>query len=330
MKRIALCVVMVAVVLGGSTQPAFSLPLQSVEEGASLFCSLSSDQGTGNLSIGYSEDGYYVTTTVWRAGDTPGEDQPWLEGWLESFGTDVVLDGTALHATIPLYNFETEGEEQGVAHAVLTASAEPTKWGFRNRVANAWREERFTKTPATATGTYTVAGLAQFALSGCVGELLRTEYFGTEPAAEVRNFGFFEMSCRIDSGVEEIVVSAWSDSRRGRVRGELVVVVFPDEGCEFAAYGGGGTATISRTSIRGTVALTDDSGVRFGTATVTARLSVLDVERGRSTDGGYTSSYRRDTLGVDGTLALPDGRTFDLAGCPATRLTGLSRITPGS
>ena len=325
MKRIVVCVVLAVIGVGGSAAPAFSLPLRAVEEGASLYCPLTSDQGTGSLGIGYSDDGYYVTSTVWRSGDTPGEDQPWLDGW----DYEAVWDGTTLRATIPLSNYETGGLEQGAVDAELAAAAEPTTWSSRIRVGNAWREERFTQTPATGSGSFIIAGIGEFELTGCMGEVMRTEYFGTKPAAEISNYKYVDMGCRIASGDEEIVVSAWSDTRPALRGAELTVVVFPYLEGEASVYFGTGTAKVTRSSITGTVALTDYSDAQLGTATVRARLAVVDVERVRTTEDGYTTTYRRENLEVAGTLSMPDGRTVDLSDCSATRLTGLSQRTPG-
>lgn len=327
MKRILLCGLMSVLCVGGPAGPALAAPVRMVSHAASLMCPLlAGPGGTANLFVGYTEDGSLASSTVWRPGDTPGEDQAWLEGVSE----EPVVDGSALHVTIGLFDQSAGLGVEGVVDAVLAPDGSATTVTERRRDGNTWSRSSVTTTPATVTGTYSVPGVGVFDLSACVAELIRVEDFSTQPPAYVVGSRYVEMSCQFDSGDEDVAVFAWELTRSGEAAGDLSLAVFPHVGGEESSYFGSGPVTISRRSISGAVALTDSSDTPVGTATVTAQLSVADVERIRSTEDGTTSSGRIETLAIDGTLTMPDGRILSLDGCTATRATGLFRTHPGA
>ena len=128
----------------------------------------------------------------------------------------------------------------------------------------------------------------------------------------------------MDTGDEDIVVSADAQTRRGRSTAHLGVVVFPHDGGEWAAYYGDGTGTLSRRALNGSVMLktnSEDEPVDVGIASVSAHLARVDVQQTRQTEGRTTTKARFETMRVTGTLTLPDGRVLPLETCSATRLT---------
>lgn len=321
MKKLMWGAAVAVLAFGGAVAPANGAPIRHTVVAATLACpALARPAGTANLFISYGEDGPFFSSEVWRPGDSPEQDKPWYVAW----DGDTVLQGSSLHVSTILTDFATETATTGQADALLSPAGAPTTVKERRRFGNTWEITTTTTTPATVSGTYAIDGVGSFDLSSCAGELLKISVFGTHPATYVWSYSEAFVGCQMDTGDEDIVVSADAQTRRGRSTAQLGVVVFPHEGGEWAAYSGDGTGILTRRALTGSVMLTtnsEDEPVDVGTATVSAHLTRIDVQQTRQIEGRTTTKARFETMRVTGTLKIPDGRVLPLENCSAGRLT---------
>ena len=150
-------------------------------------------------------------------------------------------------------------------------------------------------------------------------------------AADSGTYSAVDVSCRMDSGAEDIAVNAYAETRRGRAQATVGVAVFPSGGTEWDAYGGDGGGIITRRSLEGSAVLltnSEEEPQEVGTATVTARLSRSGTAHSKTVEGSTTTLLRLETLRVDGWLTLPDDRRLALDDCTATRMVVTWREHP--
>ena len=330
MKRFMWGAAMAAVLVGTAAAPASGAPVRKTVETAGLACpALTSSAGTASLFIGYSVEGPYFSSEVWRPGDSPEQDKSWFVAW----DGEPVLEGSRLRVSVTLTDFGVEETTTGRVDAVLSPAGPSKTTKERQRFGNTWQVTTTTSTPARVSGSYRIAGVGSFDLSSCVGELLHVSTFGTRPAAYVESYSEVDVGCEMNTGDEDVVVIGTALTRRGHVTADLSVLVIPHNGGEFAGYWGDGSGTLTRRSLTGSVILqtnVEADPVEVGTATVSARLARVDVHQSRSTEGRTTTTFRFETMRVAGTVKLHDGRVVPLENCAASRLTIAYREQPSS
>ena len=328
MKKLMWGAAIAALAFGGSAAPANGAPIRHTVETVTLACpSLTSPAGTAALFVGYGEEGPYFSSEVWRPGEFPEQDKPWYVAW----DGEAELHGLTLMVSTTLTDFGTETWTTGQVSATLSPAGPSTTVKERRRSGNTWQVTTTTQTPATVTGRYAIDGVGSFDLSSCVGEILHISTFGTNPAAYVWSYSEAFVGCQMDTGSEDIVVSADAVTRRGRSTADLGVVVFPHVGGEWAAYYGDGAGILTRRSLTGSVTLktnSEEDPVDVGTASVSAHLARVGVQQTQETEGGTTTTLRFETMRVAGTLRLPDGRVLPLENCSAARVTVKSLERP--
>ena len=194
---------------------------------------------------------------------------------------------------------------------------------------NAHGRATITTTPAEATGSLTVPGAGVFQLEDCVTTLRHVESFMAAPAAFVDNGPTsFALECSFDAGDTAISFSVEGMNRGDRGQVEVSLWEVP-EGSDDPVTAGGGLLAVTRTTLSGTIELVDPyTEAPAGEAQVQARLTVIDRDDVRLDEAPTTLRQRTETLGVDGELTMPDGRSFDLGACAASREQSQHRIHP--
>ena len=326
MKRVVVCVLVLGFALAAMAVPALGAPVTDVRDAVDFNCvTLSTSGGTAFLQISTRPDGG-VFTTIWHPGDSP-EDEPWLTGNSQ----DVVFAGSTLQATVPLFDLDNGVEYgNGVVDAVVTAAGEPQTFTSRSGQGNTRSRSTTTITPGAATGTYTVAGVGTFDLSACSVELLHIESFRTNPAAYVENLApHLEIVCEFAGATGSVFLYAegFMPGDRGSV--ETSVWHVPD-GSEEPNLGGGGLATLTRSTFDAAIDLYDAVGEPLGVAVVDAQFVVVDRARTVLRDGAATYTVRSEFLGLAGTLTMPDGQHFPLDTCGGAREYGQQRLRPAA
>ena len=308
-----------------SASEAGAAPVRSAYDALDLNCeALTSPGGTAFLQVSTRPDGG-AFTTVWRPGDDPLTDDPWLSG----AGEQVTTAGSSVTAGIPLLDLEN-GNDHGTAlvDALVTPSGQASTSTSTSRQGNVRNRTTTTTTPGEVAGSLTVPGAGVFALENCVAEISNVESFTTNPAAYVENLAaHVAVECTFEDTDGDVHLQVEGLMRGDR--GSMEVSIWEDrDGSEEPVLFGDGLATLTRTTLSATADLTDTSGTPLGTATVDARVSVVDRHRARVSDGPATSTVRAEHLRLDGLLSLPDGRSFALEGCSAVREQGQQRLHP--
>jgi hypothetical protein len=315
--RVRLRPVILAIVVAALVQPTAALAGKATKA-SDHFVEFGCDQLTtsaGNVFLGAfvsDVNGADAFLDFFAAPDEPYTVPPTLS---RDFDQAVSLSGSSagVTGTIPLVDANGDAAGSATLNAAFEASGPPEAIDDSFRNGNQTFRQTGTFTPLSVSGTVTLPGAGSFALDNCSGDEQSITFFGTNPNAFTAHFESSQVGCDLEN----------SSGRQGFLFVDLSTDFFI-EAILFAQGGfdteldAVGTAQFSGSSINQSLDTFDANGDPAGQT----GLSLTIAATGERFD--YTmrnaTSFRRargDAFDVSGSLAFPNGVTFDLGNCVA-------------
>lgn len=315
-RRIRLWLVLLAGVMaaGMSGVAAADPPSSGSESGASIFCA--GDQQV-EVYLGQGNEFAYLEFFAWSEAEEEG---------VSGFTDDFAYDGTTLQATVDVYAWSDEGEDEGDEQFVGTATiaavfapvGDPEVFAEDGRDGN--RRFRFSETsqPAEVSGSISLDGVLDLDLSSCEAHQYTYSFWTTNPAASVYRFSGMFMECAVAGPGGSGVLYASTEGSQAFAD----LYLDTDQGFLF---GFTDAATFTDTTLTASIDLYEESfdgegdqeqGDPVATAQVDATLESqgTETQRIRFPDGRIKETI--ETFAVTGTMTV-DGATWDLDDCVA-------------
>jgi hypothetical protein len=315
--RVRLRPVILAIVVAALVQPTAALAGKATKA-SDHFVEFGCDQLTtsaGSVFLGAfvsDVNGADAFLDFFAAPDEPYTVPPTLS---RDFDQAVSLSGSSagIAGTIPLVDANGDAAGSATLNATFEASGPPEAIDDSFRNGNQTFRQTGTFTPLSVSGTVTLPGAGSFALDNCSGDEQSITFFGTNPNAFTAHFESSQVGCDLEN----------SSGRQGFLFVDLSTDFFID--AILFAQGGFdteleavGTAQFSGSSINQSLDTFDANGAPAGHTGLSLTIAATGERFDYTMRNG--TSFRRargDAFDVSGSLAFPNGVTFDLGNCVA-------------